>query len=324
MFRKAFTLIELLVVIAIIGILIALLLPAVNAAREAARRTQCKNHLKQLALAVQNHIDANRHFPSGGWGYKWQPHPDRGTGLSQPGGWAYAILPFMEESALYTLGGGVGRNNETSSTLLNGNKARSQSPISLWNCPSRRSLQNYPLENRDFYRKPYLSATMLEAFRPDYAANGGVVRVSFAAGPTSLSQGDSGGYTFPSDEQITGIVFVHKLYMLRQLTDGTSKTYLIGEKYLNPDFYETGEAVGDNQNIFSGDDRDVVRWGQDPPLQDTRGIETGTIFGSAHSGAWNMAFCDGSVQSLSYLIEPATHRALANRHDGEPAGGAGL
>src|SRR5687768_6477407 len=86
---RGFTLVELLVVIAIIGILVALLLPAVQAARESARRTQCKNHLKQLSLAFLTHENTYGYFPSGGWGWVWTGDPDLGSGERQPGGWAY-------------------------------------------------------------------------------------------------------------------------------------------------------------------------------------------------------------------------------------------
>ncbi len=105
--RRAFTLVELLVVIAIIGILVALLLPAVQAAREAARRSQCVNNLKQMSLGWLNHVDANRFMPTGGWGWSWTGDPDRGFGLSQPGGWTYNILPFIEETNLHDLGKGA-------------------------------------------------------------------------------------------------------------------------------------------------------------------------------------------------------------------------
>ena len=99
----AFTLVELLVVIAIIGILVALLLPAVQSAREAARRTECRNHLKQLALGCLLHEEANGFFPSGGWRYDWAGEPDRGFGEKQPGAWTYSVMPYLELNTLHAL-----------------------------------------------------------------------------------------------------------------------------------------------------------------------------------------------------------------------------
>ena len=88
---------ELLVVITIIGILIALLLPAVQAAREAARRMQCANQIKQLATGSLLHLDSQGHLPCGGWKWTWVGDPDRGFGPVQPGGWIYNILPYIEQ-----------------------------------------------------------------------------------------------------------------------------------------------------------------------------------------------------------------------------------
>jgi prepilin-type N-terminal cleavage/methylation domain len=105
-FRRpsAFTLVELLVVIAIIGILVALLLPAVQQSREAARAAQCKNNLKQLGLGSLNHLRTYEFFPSGGWGWHWVGEPERPSGKTQPGGWTFNMLAFVEQQNLRDMG----------------------------------------------------------------------------------------------------------------------------------------------------------------------------------------------------------------------------
>src|SRR5262245_57124616 len=102
-----FTLVELLVVIAIIGVLVGLLLPAIQAAREAARRTQCANNLKQLALAALQHEQQLGFFPSGGWGNHWVGDSSQGFGKGQPGSWLFNLLPFIEEANLRAIGSGL-------------------------------------------------------------------------------------------------------------------------------------------------------------------------------------------------------------------------
>jgi hypothetical protein len=103
-----------------------------------------------------------------------------------------------------------------------------------------------------------------------------------------------------------------------QISDGTSKTFLLGEKYVNPDNYTTGLDAGDNESIYSGDDRDVVRFTKTlRPLQDRHGIAHTWAFGSAHGTAFHMGMADGSVGPQNYSIDMVTYVRLSNRRDGE-------
>ncbi|MGH7139477.1 MAG: DUF1559 domain-containing protein, partial [Pirellulales bacterium] len=160
--RRGFSLIELLVVTGVLSVLTGLLLPAVQAARESARRTECSNHLKQIAHAFQLHENVYRHLPTGGWGWAWHGDPDRGFHRGQPGGWVYNVLPFIEQEALRIEGVGL------SDPLKRAAGARvASTALSSFNCPSRRPAQPYPyVDPAGFYNidRPTVVA------RTDYAA----------------------------------------------------------------------------------------------------------------------------------------------------------
>lgn len=168
--RPGFTLVELLVVIAIIGVLIAILLPAIQASRESARRIECSNHVKQLALAMHAYLDTQKHFPSGGYGTPYSPHPDLGIGVSQTGSFFYVLLPYLENQQLFEMGKGVGAQNSTDPLLLDANKLRNASPLGIFYCPTRRAVANYPVLAS---RQPLMCSFMTEGARTDYAGNAG-------------------------------------------------------------------------------------------------------------------------------------------------------
>ena len=264
--NPAFTLVELLVVIAIIGILVALLLPAVQSAREAARRTQCANHVKQIGLASITHYDSLRHFPSSGWGYRWTGDPDRGHGRTQPGGFFYNILDFIEQQAIRDIGStaSLGPNPSsgtvvwsaptgTMSSMQATNAAvwlQSQAAVAwgkradlarqreayveTFYCPSRRKVKGYPAV------ESCLNADMPLVFgKTDYAANGGTRVIVGSSGDISCLQ------TYPncnwahSDDwmkaNFDGLSSERSEVIIGDVVDGTSNTVLAGAKYLSPE-----------------------------------------------------------------------------------------
>ena len=117
-----------------------------------------------------------------------------------------------------------------------------------------------------------------------------------------------------------GVLFAGSEIRVADVSDGTSNTYLVGEKYLPPDNYDNGADDGDNECMYIGDDWDIHRYTVSyygPPLQDRPGYSNCCIFGSAHSDGFNMAMCDGSVHVISYSIDAEIHRCLGNRNDGK-------
>jgi prepilin-type N-terminal cleavage/methylation domain-containing protein/prepilin-type processing-associated H-X9-DG protein len=342
--RTAFTLVELLVVIAIIGILLALLLPAIQAAREAARRGQCRNNLKQIGLAALAHLDAQKHYPTGGWGYHWTGDPDLGFHAGQPGGWLYNLLPFIEQRLVHDMAKGL-KADATATGPKNTMLARMNAvPIPTYNCPSRRGpTVIYGTNTESEYNADDSLRQALGQARSDYAGNGGTNR-QVTTGSCAIPQGSDLTPTFNAvsymkacswwSEDMNGVIFAVSMVTQRKILDGTTKTYLAGEKSLQPQFY-LGGGPSDNGAMYEGHDYDVLRWaGGDPnnatstppttadylPSRDQNDPNDSGAgkwnFGSAHPGGCMFVMCDGSVQMIAYTIDPGVHWKLANRRDG--------
>lgn len=334
--RRGFTLVELLVVITIIGILIALLMPAVQAAREAARRSQCQNNIKQLTLACLTHLDAQKFYPTGGWGSNWTGEPDRGYTRKQPGGWLYSILPYIDQATVRKM-----PKNPTAANLDALKVTAAQFPAEVFYCSSRRTNRPYPLT----VAKPVnIAANLPMTARSDYAACSGEDDPARTGSPqgdatppaniTTLALGDAttestwDAMAGASSLHMGGVIFRRSQIDPAQILDGTTYTYLLGEKYLNADRYQSGNGLGDQNGWNVGYASDVNRWTwyneknpNDPtnvwcqPLQDRPGYSNVNTFGSAHSVVFFMAFCDGSVRGINYNIDRVTHRRLGNRKD---------
>jgi prepilin-type N-terminal cleavage/methylation domain-containing protein len=219
--RKAFTLVELLVVIAIIGVLVALLLPAVQAAREAARRTGCQNNLKQLGLALHNYHDAHKIFPpSAHWRTGVDVSQRQNPSLSE--NWVIMILPFVEEQNLYD------RFDLTKYISDPVNAAARGTRLGFMACPSDPNTQT-PLDGTKI--TPALGSNWA---RGCYAANATLVYMETKGQPECVTAGgvgcgakaDSPGWMTP---RVRGVMGANASLPIAKIFDGTSKTVLVGE-----------------------------------------------------------------------------------------------
>lgn len=349
-----FTLVELLVVIAIIGILVALLLPAIQAAREAARRSQCKNNLRQIALACLNHESTHKTFPTGGWSWRWMGDPDKGYGAQQPGGWIYQTTPYLEETIVRDVGKGLAPAQKAEEL-----KKQMSAVIPAFICPTRRqaiALPAYAPDGKYVERDtggsellPYNASPPSTLAKTDYAINGGSSRAPGttpalpppnAAPPLATDCGGGWPNCVGIDgdfknimDNFNGISTRYTGARIAQITDGTSKTTLVGEKSMKPLFYDLGYGDpsdtppfskgngGDNNSMYQGYDIDTIRWIGRVPEQDapTLPADHDRNFGSAHSGGLNLATCDGAVQTIGYDIDEDVWSSYGSRKDGKIA-----
>lgn len=318
--RRAISVVEVLIVVSIIGMLVALAMPAVQAARETARRAKCVNSLRQLGLGAMLHHDTHHHFPTNGWGYLWVGDPDRGFGKNQPGGWIYNLLPYVEQGAVHDIPKGHQQGSEAKAAAT---AVMLKTSVSGFNCPSRREpllvSTHDPFEARN-------SEPVHFCYRSDYAANGGDHYCDAKGGMTS---GPETHDEAKEDEWLeefhrlqvdcNGIAHPQSTVAYRQILDGTSKTYLLGEKYVHSEHYSSGMHVGDRRSMLMGANLEINRWGAEPPRYDLTEVDrqAHSSFGSAHPRVFNMAYCDGSVRAVHYEVDEIVHKTASNRRDDE-------
>jgi prepilin-type N-terminal cleavage/methylation domain-containing protein len=295
-----FTLVELLVVIAIIGVLVALLLPAIQAAREAARRTQCQNNLKNVALAITNFEDAHKMFPTGGakylnagYGLEQNVENNKPLGPEKQGlGWAFQLLPFIEQTAAYQI---------TRTIDLQ------QIVMPLYVCPSRRPASTTFSQQFNAIIAPmdYAGAqpctVNISGVKYDPTVAIPLTEATFARlfpsyyGGAAGDQADNkvydgviirSGWLFTSKNPTTGVINgrflnnVPRRVRPKNVTDGLSNTLMIAEKYVRSDRYEGGEFYNsDDRGWTDAWDGDVIRSTCFPPLGDSDGIGFDPVLG---------------------------------------------
>ena len=335
---RAFTLVELLVVIAILGVLMGLLFPAVGAVRDAMRRAQCKNNLRQLGDACNSHCTKLGYFPSNGWNPTWTGDPDRGFGATQPGSWLYNILPFVGLDTIHDIGKGLSVSlSDSSPGNPKGIQLASQqsAAVPFFLCASRRKAISYPVYASSYAQNAKAPSSLCKT---DYAVNGGSITFgNTSAGLIASSQPMPSGncyavfpkctWSYPDQSAFNGVSGERSQVTAGQIPDGLSNVILAGEKYVNSTHYNDSQDLGDRYSAFEGNDFGTARWvyftggsGIAAPMKDN--IQDGGLsssaywFGSPHSQGAHFVFCDGSVKMINYNIDYPTYQSLAVRNDG--------
>lgn len=317
--RRGFTLIELLVVIAIIAILVALLLPAVQQAREAARRSSCKNNLKQIGLALHNYHDVHNTFPPGWIGARNNAH---NTGLDTTDaagfrggfGWATMLLPALEAGNLYDRFN-FNQPMADQAAGQNVNEPFLVEPLATFQCPSDPKPDTFECEDG--------SSNPVEMGTANYM---GVFGVS------ELENCEIGGGVTETEQCRGEGVFYHNSNVkFRDITDGTSNAIVVGERttyYENLNtradpFYGTWTGIVANSEEAA---ERILAHAEHPPnwalRADGAGMSLGHPgdFGSSHKGGAQFVLGDGSVRFISENIDEVTFQRLGMIADGNVVG----
>jgi len=304
--RSGFTLIELLVVIAIIAVLIALLLPAVQQAREAARRSQCKNNLKQLGLGMHNYNSSVNVFP---------PGYVTGTSTTNAGySWGAMLLPYIDQAPLYQ-----------QINFLAVPAGSLPQPLTVFKCPSDPQSDGFSIYNSVSSTGGTCSISTATTQAACATAGG-----SWSPSPTTPATNNyrgnyvgSAGSTALSTGVGNGIYFINSNISFAAITDGSSNTFLAGERNQGLGSAAWGVAVGDDSLGPTGSvvvggagnvGRQVLGTGASNPQSSASG------FGSMHVGGCHMLMGDGAVKFISNNINNLTFQYLSSRNDGNLIG----
>ena len=319
--HSGFTLIELLVVIAIIGVLVALLLPAVQQSRSAARRMQCLNNLKQIGLALHSFHDAHRAFPPAHLILD-VPRPTETSavmpGLDEPS-WLVWILPFLEQKAL-------GDKWDVYAPYLNHPAAVRNQALPVYLCPELHSASSAVVGDQIFSNTlpcgcPGGTQVVPGGALADYVANHGDLSPGAAGLPTDFYWGGRGTGVIIScrPKQTNDVIDRDWLDKIRMadVTDGTSNTFLVGEPHIPRS--ELGKTPYNGPAYFGRHLTNFARiGGPGVPLAHSPDDQRGTVysFGSSHLGVAQFCLADGSARAVSTSISSRIVGNLTNRHDG--------
>ena len=298
--RRGFTLVELLVVIAVIGILISLLLPAVQAAREAARRTQCKNNLKQVGLALQMHHDAHKTLPAG-WVTTSPMAPDGPDPLGEPGwGWASSILNYMEETAVHD-----NLINKKLSITDPANDAARLKYLPIFRCPS-------DVAGPELF---VLDGTSVQIARANYVGMFGTLEEEEHEHEHGFGSAEDEDHEHEHGleehaDHGDGLFIHNRGFGFQAITDGLSKTIMVGERSSKISGSTWVGVVGESEEAIQR----VVGVSDHTPNHPEAHFDD---FSSFHSGGALFVLADGSVQFVSENIDLETFHALSTRGEND-------